>query len=38
MRERPRNATTIRIWSLLLHVVAIAGGIYLGILVFHAGT
>jgi hypothetical protein len=37
-RTRSMNATTMRIWSLLLHLVAIAVGVYLGILVFYSGT
>lgn len=32
------NVTAVRALSIALHVIAIAGGIYLGVLIFHAAT
>ncbi len=32
------NPTAVRVLSIVLHVVAIAGGVSLGILIFHAAT
>jgi hypothetical protein len=29
-----RNDTALRLWSIALHVIAIAGGVYLGIVIF----
>jgi hypothetical protein len=34
----PMNATAVRVLSIVLHVVAVAGGVYLGVLIFHAAT
>lgn len=30
--------TALRVWSIVLHVVAIAGGIYLGVVLFGMAT
>jgi hypothetical protein len=32
------NSTTVRAWSILLHVIAIAAGIVLAVVIFHAAT
>ncbi len=32
------NHTAIRALSIVLHVIAIAGGVALGVLIFHAAT
>ncbi|ETK31447.1 hypothetical protein MPTA5024_35335 [Microbispora sp. ATCC PTA-5024] len=32
------SPAAVRVLSIVLHVVAIAGGVYLGVLVFHAAT
>ncbi len=35
-RRRRRNATALRVWSILLHVAAIAAGVVLAIVIFNA--
>jgi hypothetical protein len=32
------NSTTLRVWSILLHVLAIAAGVYLAVVILAAAT
>ncbi len=33
-----KNETALRAWAIALHVIAIAGGVYLGVLIFNLAT
>ncbi|MCW2877430.1 MAG: hypothetical protein JWQ95_1530 [Sphaerisporangium sp.] len=33
-----KNETALRAWAIALHLIALAGGVYLGILIFNLAT
>ena len=38
VQETGTSTTGLKLWSLLLHVAGIAGGVWLGVITFHAIT